>query len=119
MAEAKQQATLRIRKDADTAGIRPQDLNDKGEDFTICPNDDGFCVTVEERTAKKGGKFQQYNLHLCDMNGNKRRLGFLFESHLAPLARAFGDDPTQWDGKDVTVIGFKDGQNWNVEVKPR
>lgn len=109
-------AEIKIRKDADTAGIRPQDLPMEGQQFTIQANADGATVTVDTRKAKKGGDFQQYTLHVTDKNMNRRRLSYLFESHLAPLARAYGDNPLEWDGQTCTVKPFKDGQNWGVEI---
>jgi len=111
-------APIRIRKDADAAGIRPEDCQ-AGATFFIARNEKGFIVESEQR-AGKNGKFTQYTLHVTDTNGNARRLNYLFEKHLAPLSRDFQqDDPQQWEvGKEIIVTGFqkKDSKFWDVKL---
>lgn len=105
-----EQKTLFIDPNADVSGIRPADLT---EPLVIEITDTDPVVTVEERQAKSGGKFDQYTLNLKD-----RRVSYLFQRDLAPLAKEWGGDPSEWKGKKVSITAEADGEFMRVVVKP-
>lgn len=116
MAEQK----LRISAKADIRGIRPEDITN-GANYRITADKDTPILVADERTPKKGkGSFTQYTLNLVDSKNVDCQLRFLFERHLAPLARAWGEDPEAWTGRLIHVKGVQvqreAGTFWDVEV---
>jgi hypothetical protein len=109
--------SFEINPDADTAGIRPQDITD-GIAFVLDMDDSGNVCTVNQRASRTGGEFKQYTLH-GTVNGEKRRLSFLFEKQLAPIAREFGRNPAAWVGKTLFVTGVPRGNYWDVTIQPK
>lgn len=110
---------MKISKEADISGINPADLIGKEEEYTItAPEEEDDCLTAEDREARNGGTFTQYTLHLLDGSDDKKRLSYLFERHLVPLAKAHGEDSTNWIGQKVIVTGKMDGKYANPVLKP-
>jgi hypothetical protein len=115
---------MKINPNADLRGIRPEEDLKEPTTFEItAPEDDDDCIVAEERKPKSGeGQFTQYMLHLLDEEKNHRVLRFLFESHLAPLAKAWGEDSVGWIGKKVVLEQEKitrDGKDFiNAKLRP-
>lgn len=109
-------SSFEINPDADVSGIRPQDIT-QGIVFVIDMDDSGLTCTVNERPSRTGGSFKQYTLH-GKVNGEKKRLSFLFEKQLAPLARQWGRNPAAWVGKRLFAQGVQRGQFWDVNIQP-
>lgn len=112
--QANQLTQFEIDTEADVAGIRPEDITN-GIKFVLDMNEQGLTCTVNERASRTGGNFKQYTLH-GKVDGVSRRLSFLFEKDLAPIARAWGRNPASWVGKTLFVQGVQKGAFWNVEM---
>ena len=107
-----------ISPDSDTSGIRPEDITG-GIAFVIGTDANGRCVTQEKRTAKDGGKFIQYTIY-GTVDGEKKRISYLFDRDLAPLARGWGKQPQLWLGKTAFVTGIKDRKGyWSMHFQTR
>lgn len=84
-------------------GINPKNLVGINAEFVIYHNPEtGEPLDMEMRNGKNG-PFKQYTLHLQTPSGEYRKLQFLFEKDLAPIARAYGNDPSGWQGQPVVV----------------
>lgn len=102
---------MEINPNADKAGLNPTNYLNKPQQFTIVEAQDGDCLEAEERTAKKGGEFVQYGLHLKDSAGMTGVARYLFERDLALTAKAYGSDTKTWIGKPVQLTGIPDPNN--------
>ena len=114
---------VKINPNADIAGIMPKTVAETPITCTlVAPEDADDCVTMETRTAKAGGTFTQYALHLQDAEQNSRIAKFLFDRHLAPLAKAWGEDSVNWIGESVTIsaesVTRKGEQYWELVLEP-
>jgi hypothetical protein len=112
--ENQQLADFEIDPNADVAGIRPQDITD-GVAFEVDMDDNGKVCTVQERPSRTGGSFKQYTIN-GKVDGVKRRLSFLFEKDLAPLAREWGRNPASWVGHTLFVTGVQHNETkfWSL-----
>jgi len=94
-----------------------------GANYRITTDKNIAVVIANERQPKNGGgSFTQYTLSLEDSHGVPAQLRFLFERHLARLAKAWGADPEQWTGRLVHIKGIQvkrnNGTFWEVELQP-
>lgn len=116
-----EQTKIFINPNADVSGIRPEDVM-QGDNFRVTNDNTTPVLTIQERTPRNGGgSFTQYTLNLTTSLGEPRQLRFLFERHLAPVAKVFGADPDAWRGRIIWVKGIQvkkqGGTFWDVEVK--
>jgi hypothetical protein len=116
-----EQQKIFINPNADVAGIRPEDVAG-GDTFRVTSDTKSPVLTVQERQPRNGGgSFTQYTMNLQNSLGEPKQLRFLFERHLAPLAKVFGADPEAWRGHIIALKGIQvvrgGGQYWDVEIK--